>query len=266
MLETLSDNETPSNSDMETNSYVEYAETDSNTSTTSYLEDIHDDSLSLCNLNIVNKLKDELIQPVMPKPYINLLINLEIDDSFELSLLRFIHLVFSKDGVINTNNLTKYMNLNYDLCNQLYDYFLDNPGVMIDYEYYYSDAGIRVRDSWYNFLSNRYFFIYKNSDKTCLRPDLNNLFRFFEFFFPNLSLDGNTLQDKLKNIYNQLNFNFESLEVLYSVSRVVVPNMLHNTDIQNIRINNNNIFTWEIINLINESNVIIFSDSVLRYT
>lgn len=238
--------------------------TDSTTSSTSYLEEKHDDS-TLNSSKLKKEIKNNLIQPVMPKPFKIPFTEIEIDDSFELSLLRFIHLVFSNDGVINFKNLLKFMDLNIEICNELNDFFIDNPGVMYDYEFYYSDTGVRIRYNWYNLLSNRHFLTYKNTDNTAIKPELNNILNFFRNFFPKLSFIRQDTQELLTNIYNQLNFNFDSFEVIYSVSHDIVPNIVHTIDTQIIKINHIDVFIWELINIKNDSNNVIFSDSILRY-
>jgi hypothetical protein len=118
-------------------------DTDSTTSTASedYLENYYPKS---------DELKNSLIKPILPKPFIDPVSGQEIDDSYELSLLRIFHLIFGSDGIINFNNLTKYMDLNKKECQDLYDFFIDYPGIFDDYQFYYSDAGIIIRKNGLN--------------------------------------------------------------------------------------------------------------------
>ena len=124
-----------------------YSESDSTTSTTSYEEEKFDDTIKMVNI-----FKEQLIKPVMYQSFNRQYSDQEIDDSFELALLRFLHLVFSVDGVINFDNLTKYMDDSLS-CNTLKEYFEENPGVMNDYEFYYTGAGTDIRAKFYDLLS-----------------------------------------------------------------------------------------------------------------
>jgi hypothetical protein len=228
------------------------SQTDSDTSTASSIKSLDDANNSL--------LKSCLIQPVLPRAFINPCTNNEINDAFELSLLRFIHLIFSTDGIINFTNLTSIMDLNNLQSRELYDFFIDNPGVMNDYSFYYSDAGIHLRIKWCNFLMSRPFE-YKNNQ---LHPCINNFFNFFEHFttikFNNIDLNLSPEQNKLNIIYSHLNWNWKSLSVTSGVYKT--PNT--NSFIQNIVINGINMFVWEIMS-VRENNNEIFASSEFRY-
>ncbi len=251
----------------------EYSETenDSSTSTTEYESKEYDYETQLIeNTNKTkNILKELLIQPVMGKPFKPLFSDNEINDSFELSILRFIHLIFSVDGVINFDNLTKYMDMSSSVCNKLYEYFMDNPGVMIDYSFYYSNTGIDIRTKWFELLSSHNFFTYKEeSSKQEINSSLDNFFEFFKNFFPNLDQAGNTHQDKLNTMLSQLNFNFESFEVIYSTYQKIITNTVHSSQIINFKINGIDLFVLEMTKLKDISKEIpveVFSNSEFRY-
>jgi hypothetical protein len=236
---------------------------DSSTSSTSF-----EQNQDVCKVQLVkDNLREQLIQPVMSRPFTQLYSDNEIDDSFELSLLRFMHLVFSKDGKIDFNNLIKYMDMNNSKCQMLYEYFMINPGVMIDYEFYYSNAGLDIRTKWFELLSNHNFLIYKK-DKKELDHTQDNFFNFFEKFFPRLLLNGDNSQEKLSNIYSQLNFNFESFEVIYSTYQKIVSSTIHSNTLHYIKINGIDMYIWEMTKLkdISSGNpFVIFSNSEFRY-
>jgi hypothetical protein len=265
------------NMDIDTNdesdTYSNYSETqtdtDSSTSTTSY--EVHDyvDEAQVVETaaTMKNILREQLVQPIMGKPFKPLFSENEIDDSFELSLLRFIHLVFSVDGVINFDNLTTHMDMSNPNCIKLYEYFMNNPGIMNDYSFYYSNAGVDLRTKWVELLANINSFTYKGNNQE-IDPVMENLFEFFEQFFPKLNQDGYTIQQKLTNMYDQLNFNFETFEVVQSSYQKIVVNSLHHGILQNIRINGIDMYVWEMTKLkdISSGNPVeLFSDSEFRY-
>lgn len=241
-------------------------DTDSSTTSTSW-----DDNEVVLNPEektiLKNQLKEQLIQPIMPKPFNKLFSNEVIDDSFELSLLRFIHLVFSSDSKINFDNLIKYMNMEKNSCIELLEYFENNPGVMNDYQFYYSNTGIDIRTKWFEILKGQKFFTYKG-DEQQIEPTTDNLFEFFEQYFPNLDLSGNTNQEKLSNIYSQLNFNFDNFEVIYSTFQKITGDTVQNSSIQNIQINGVDIYVWEMTKIKDTSNiqpVELYSESEFKY-
>lgn len=257
--------------------YSDYSESqsesssDSSTTTTEY--EPHDwvnQAQSVENANgIKNILKEQLIQPVMGKPFKPLFSENEIDDSFELALLRFLHLIFSADGVINFDNLTKYMDMSSPKSNKLQEFFMNNPGVMTDYSFYYSNAGIDIRTKWVELLGGYNFFTYKDfANKQEIKPDVNNFLEFFENFFPNLDFSGNTIQEKLDTILPQLNFNFASLEAIHSTYQKISVDTIHTGTLLNFRINGIDLFVFEFTKL-KEMNggqpVEVFADCEFRY-
>lgn len=171
-------------------------DTDSSTSTASedYLENYYPKKS--------DELKNSLIKPVLPKPFIDPTSGQEIDDSYELSLLRFMHLIFGNDGIINFDNLTKYMDLNKKECQELHDFFIDYPGIFPDHQFYYSDAGIIIRKKWFELISLIIF------DFT-----IQNHIKLLENFFPKLIIKSKNSIDILEEIYSQFNFNWDSFQV-----------------------------------------------------
>lgn len=244
------------------NSKNDNSETDSSTSTPS------DDLVSLFYQKPSNELKKYLIKPVLPKPFYDLNNGIEIDDCFELSLLRFIHLIFGFEGIINFTNLEKYMDLTKKECDELNDFFLDNPGIFDDANFYYSDAGIILRKKWVDFLSLQNFE-YKKSN-SIINPNIKNLLKFLEKYFPKLKINIE-LPNKilLQELYSQLNFNWESLGLVYEEFQKVVGTSIHQSSIQNIIINQVPVFTWEmsiIKEVVEDTLIEIYSNSELRYS
>jgi hypothetical protein len=220
-----------------------HSDTDSDTSTTSEAEEYS-------NLN--NKLielRESLIQPISGKDIMindeTFQNNFQVNDSFEIIMLRLLHLLLNNDGVINFDNLKKYMMDNKKECDELFDFFLNNPGIMQDKEFYSSQAGLLLRNKWVVFLSNREFDYIKNGYQ--ISSSLANFYKFFEIFFPKINQKRNftTEQDKLNYIYSKLNFNFDSLRIVHGIYNKINNNIIHSGQIQNIVINDMDIFVIE---------------------
>jgi hypothetical protein len=245
-----------------TNITNDNSETDSSTSTPS------EDFMSSFYPKPSSGLKKQLIQPILPKPYLDSNSGIEVDDCFELSLLRFIHLIFGSNGCINFTNFTKYIDLTKKECEELYDFFLDNPGIFDDAKFYYSEAGINLRKKWVEFLSLRNFE-YKKSE-SIINPNIKNLIKFLENFFPKININNNLSNNfLLQEVYSQLNFNWESLELVYGEFQKIIGTSIHQSSVQNIVINKTPIFIWEmtrILEIIEETPVEIYSNSELRYS
>ncbi len=247
---------------MQKSVFINNSETDSDTSTPS------EDFMSSFYPKPSTELKKNILKPVLPKPYFDLNKDIEVDDCFELSLLRFLHLIFGSNGVINYTNLEKYMDLTKKPCDDLNDFFLDNPGILNDPMYYYSDAGVNLRKKWVELLSERDFFEYKKSDYL-INSTIKNFFNFMENFFPKLRVNRELSNNFLiEDIYSQLNFNWDSLELKYGEFQKVIGTSIHQSSIQNIVINKTPVFVWEmsiIKEVIEDNPVEVYSNSELRY-
>jgi len=223
-------------------------DTDSTTSTASedYLENYYPKS---------DELKNSLIKPILPKPFIDPASGQEIDDSYELSLLRYMHLMFGNDGIINFDNLTKYMDLNKKECQEIQDFFINYPGIFPDYQFYYSDAGIIIRKKWFEIIS---LF---NFDFT-----IKNQIKLLEKIFPKLITNSNNLVDILEDIYSQLNFNWDSFYIKCDEIQEKFDNNINIILNQKIFINNILIFIWSITTIKDKiTNNCIYSNSEFRY-
>ena len=179
----------------------------------------------------------------------------EIDDSYELSLLRYMHLMFGNDGIINFDNLTKYMDLNKKECQEIQDFFINYPGIFPDYQFYYSDAGIIIRKKWFEIIS---LF---NFDFT-----IKNQIKLLEKIFPKLITNSNNLVDILEDIYSQLNFNWDSFYIKCDEIQEKFDNNINIILNQKIFINNILIFIWSITTIKDKiTNNCIYSNSEFRY-
>lgn len=173
----------------------------------------------------------------------------KMNDSFEICLLRIIHLLFGCDGIINFDNLKLYMDMDKDECSDLLNFFIENPGIMPDAEFYQSMTGLNLRYKWASFLSHRKFFSYEKVNwqiKSCL----TNFYEFIRNFLPEVGLDSNENkhhQTLLNQIYSRLSFNFEKLDVIWELIRSDSDNL--DKSIQYIYINGFDIYSWSIIEL-----------------
>lgn len=165
------------------------------------LDDSDSDTSSISSTNNIiepsSKLKliNTLIKPINSYLFYDNEIAQEINDGFELSFLRLLHIFCSFDGIINFNLLKKNMDSTSINSIELENYFIDNPGVMYDSGFYLSISGIKIRKIWYNFLSNRTNFTYINNSHQ-LAPIYDNFIIFFRTFFPLINTN------KIKYIYN----------------------------------------------------------------
>jgi len=227
-------------------------DTDSDTSSTSTADELKVFSNEIKHSqNIKLQLIEQFVNPIQSNGFYNKTNSQEIEDGFELALLRLVHIWFSSDGVINFTNLTKYMDLNKTVCKEIEEFFIDNPGVMSDSDFYSTDAGIAIRTVWYEFLSAREFFKYVHETHQ-LVPTNENFFAFVNQFFPLVHFSTNTSasselneQDKLNEIYNAFSFGQNKFHVQYSTYTKTENQMIHKGFIHNIFVNNIELFALE---------------------
>jgi hypothetical protein len=245
-------------------------DSDSSTSTPSINSDQDIDNF-IPSLNAINQLKLRLIKPINSFEFIHPSNLSVINDSFELSLCRFIHLVFSSNGLINRSNIIKY--IDDSACAQdFYDYWVNNPGVMFDSEFYTGPTGINIRSSWFELLHSHSFSFSLNENGSII-PSVENIFNFFNGVFPKLLNDLETetnIQTKLSWMFTRLNFNFDQFYPIYAKYQSIEANTIHSSSIINIYINQIELFVWEMTNvkIIDSSNttIEIFSNSEFRYS
>ena len=242
-------------------------DSDSETSSTSTVEELkasNDKNIS----NIKSKLMDSFVKPIQSHMYLNKEKALEIEDGFELSLLRLVHIWFSTDGVINFDRLTKYIDKSKKESQELEDLFLDNPGVMLDSDFYSSGTGVKIRNTWYEFLSNRAFFTYVHKSHQ-LVPDNANFFQFIKYFFPLVKFyeNSNNEQEKLNIIYNGFSTEVNKFHVIYSTYAKVDEEFAHKGFVHNIYVNETPLFIFESSNIKQSINLekIYWTKTELRY-
>jgi hypothetical protein len=188
----------------------------------------------------------------------------KMNDSFEIIFLRIIHLLFGSisDGIINFTNLKLYMDLDNDECSDLLNFFIENPGIMSDSNFYQSMTGLSLRNKWATLLSHRKFFSYEKTNWE-VKPCLNNFYEFVKNFFPEVGLDSNENkhhQTLINHIYSRLNFNYEKLDVIWELINFENSNK----SIQYIYINGFDVYSWSIIEtkVLNENT----NDITIKYT
>jgi hypothetical protein len=191
--------------------------------------------------------------------------DIELIDDFEICLLRILHIIFSVDGVMDLTKLSSFMDVDKNECEDLYEFFMENRGVMIESEYYRTTAGIELRKSWIELLSKREFFTYIQ-DKYKLSCDINNFYMFIKYFLPKVEFNLDLIdQDKLSQIYKILDIN---INVIVGVYQNINEQFIHKGFIQNFTINNKEIYIWELSKVIqiSEDEIIMIScDSELRF-
>jgi hypothetical protein len=246
-------------------------DSDSDTSSTSTVEELNTfKNEKSGDSNIKSELMDRFVKPIQSHMYLDKDKSLEIEDGFEVSLLRLLHIWFSSDGVINFNNLTKHMDLEKTESIELEDFFLDNPGVMTDSDFYSTEAGIKIRKSWYEFLSNRAFFSYVNKSHQ-LAPDNANFFNFIKNFFPLVNFYENlnyNEQEKLNIIYKAFSFSLNKFHVVYSTYTRADNELGHKGFVHNIFINDIELFVLESTSIrkLNNLDQIYWTKTELKYS
>lgn len=249
-----------------TNTDIVVDDTDSDTSSISTIDELNEYFQVNNNDSPKNKLKNKLVKPILSHTYFDKNKNEEVEDSYELVLFRFLHIFFSADGVIDFTHLTSHMNMNKQECRELEEFFLDNPGVMTDSDFYISDAGIKIRKLWYEFLSNRKFFTYVKENYQ-LFPDNKNFLVFINQFFPLINFNNESNDhEKLKVIYTHIQFD-KKLQIIYSTYLKVENEFIHKSFIHNIHIDEIELFVLELTSITYTCNInkLYFTKTELRY-
>ena len=181
--------------------------------------------------NINNKINKNIL---LKQKYKDLQLINNNYDCFEFQLLKILQLVFATNNIINKTNLYKWMDRDKLECNELIEFFKTFPNI--------NHNELLLKDTWLNLLAIKPFI---------KKSPIENLYDFFETFFPKLILEGNNDQEKLSNLYLKLNFNFESLDVQYETYQKIEGTTIHKKWTQNIIINGICIIFWEITTIFN---------------
>jgi len=225
------------------------------------MSDTTDSSTSSISDDMFNINNDiDLLEPIFSK-----------NNSFEVSILRILHILFSEDNTIIHNRLHQYMD-NSIWCNNIKEFFYDNPGVMKDANFYKTNAGIYLIEQWVELLEDQNFFTYNLETNREISPNITNFLSFIYNTFPLLKKeDSDNMQTILTNIYTQLNVDIGIVFVSYL--KCLPNNQIHKSTIQHIYINNNKIselcYIWEIVEILETYNInqtiTIYSESELKF-
>ncbi len=197
------------------------------------------------NQNYKNILVEQFVKPIKSHGFFDKEQNKVIEDGFELVLLRLSHLFFSSDGVINFPRLTKWMDQTNLESQELEEFFLNNPGVMDDSDFYSTDAGIAIRKAWYGFLSGREFFTYIHSTHQ-IAPTITNWFMWIKSFFPKITWDDNLSDhEKINLIYSMFSWQNVKFQAVYSTYCKLNGDIIHKSFVHNIIINSIELFILE---------------------
>lgn len=196
------------------------------------------------------KNNDNMIQPIP-------------NSNFELCLLRFFHIMFSDNNVMQHNMMHRFMNDNM-WCTAIKDYFYEYPGVMNDAEFYKTPTGKHICEKWCELLEYRPFLSYNGNEVT---PNISNFYNFIFNTFPLLeSVNSDINQIKLRSIFSTLN---NKMDVVVGQYMKCLPgNQVHKGIVMNIHIDNNMSYVWEISELMEVDDIgvstTIYSESELR--
>lgn len=172
---------------------------------------------------------------------------IEYTDCFEISLLRFLHLVFSENDRMNLN---KIKNLK---CEEQLNSYFSNKSIYRKSDYYETIEGFNERTNWCNFLNNRDIFKYNIENKYEVCASLENLFNFFSHFF-NISFKNENYKNNLENLGKLLST--ASKEIRFELNNF--GNNSHNSFYMNsyikIFVNNDNLYDWVITQYFNFEN------------
>lgn len=175
---------------------------------------------------------------------------IQYTDCFEISLLRFLHLLFGKNNKINLKKLMIFCNNN-----ELLEFFKNNQIYSNESDYYETRNGFDFRAKWCCFLNNRNIFKYKKEDKYEVCASFDNLFNFFTYFFPNIKLNYDQV---LQNIEENFNIIFKNVNSKYSAKvDIKITDMdeeLYMNSYVSIFANKYNLYDWEIYQYFNKNN------------
>jgi len=160
-------------------------------------------------------------------------------DCFEISLLRFLHMIFGNNGKMELN---QHPNL---VCNnELISYFLDKS-FFYDVNYYETRNGFQERANWCNFLNERNIFKYKKNNLYEVCASLENLFNFFSYFF-NISFENKDYQDNLNKLAYLLSTEDKKIKFELNNFGNISSNTFYINSYIKIFVNNDNLYDWEI--------------------
>ena len=119
-------------------------------------------------------------------------------DCWEISVYRFLHLIFAKEGVIDFERLGHFMEPEKFQCKLLISFFEKYPVVKTKEDYYQTQEGLKERAEWAKMLNSCKCLYLKRKNKTEIvqigeggqyevAATIENTFDFFANFFPKLT-------------------------------------------------------------------------------
>ncbi len=140
--------------------------------------------------NKSSKIRDQLPEPVIYDRIYFMDGEDEVNytDCFEISLYRFLHLLFTKQEKINFEHLTLHMNMESEQCLRLKAFFEKYPKVYREKELYTTDEAFTERADWCVFLNQSKIFKLKKFGKYEVCATFENLLSFFMTFFPKIEI------------------------------------------------------------------------------
>jgi len=117
-------------------------------------------------------------------------------DCWEVSVYRFLHLIFSKDGLIQFYRLNQFMEPKKYQCELLNSFFKQYPVVKRSSDDYETAEGLKERAAWAVMLNSSKCLYLKRKKMEVVQIDeggvyevaatIENLFEFFANFFPKI--------------------------------------------------------------------------------
>lgn len=226
---------------------------------------INDIKKDITNINILQKNIYTFPEPIF-QTRIKINGNIDYKDCFEISLLRFIHIVFGKENRIDMNKLQCLMGNGFEN-NELYN-FLSQNNIFENETNNNSTIFLNQRTNWCIFLNNREFFQYKIDGKYKLSSSIFNFFSFFKNFF-NFRFQIDNDNKNLSNLMKFLNPENQIVAKLYK-NGYIGKDKIFEESIIKIYINGNNLYNWQMYQYFENNNNKIGNEitgySELRYS
>lgn len=191
------------------------------------------------NIGILKNNINNFLEPIVQT-------NIKIDpiyyhDSFEISLLRFIHIIFGEGNKINMDKVRYLMGDSYEN-NELYNFLAQNIKFEKKSGNYTNSYFLKQRMEWCRFLNNRPFFNYKFDNKYKLCSSLGNIFAFFWYFFP-FKFKSTNDHKTLSKLMDFLSIDNEFSAKLFKNGYIGRDKSFEELTIK-LYINDNNLYDW----------------------
>jgi hypothetical protein len=175
-------------------------------------------------------------------------------DCWEISVYRFLHLVFSKNGKIDFGLLKQYTDPQSYQSNLLEKFFQIYPIVHADADYYATAEGLQERAEWAQMLNASKCLYLKRKQMGVVQVDegglyevaatIENTFAFFKHFFPRLAFwKADKDAERYKLLLDELSRPDLKLG-LFDFTECVLPEYKYNAAV--ISVNLVPMFEWEL--------------------